>query len=210
MNTKLPAILAAAALAALAGCATGSGPYAPQDTTKYTLENTEFFVAMDKPTQTSVTCTGLQANQTADGRLEVVANVKNRESRRIEVQINCVFKDEQGFSAGDETPWQLGALFTSPKMIESRKATVERFVRSSCVASPQALCHASCVSCLVAMSTGHRAKAAPSLRVLFREHPTKRAVKRVASQPFLLNGALKRTRTSNPQIRSLMLYPIEL
>ena len=42
----------------------------------------------------------------ADGRLEVVANVKNRESRRIQVQISCVFKDEQGFSTGDETPWQ--------------------------------------------------------------------------------------------------------
>ena len=41
-----------------------------------------------------------------DGRLEVVANVKNRESRRIQVQINCVFKDEQGFSTGDETPFQ--------------------------------------------------------------------------------------------------------
>lgn len=32
--------------------------------------------------------------------------------------------------AGDETPWQLGALFTSPKMIDSKKATVERFVRA--------------------------------------------------------------------------------
>ena len=29
-----------------------------------------------------------------------------RESRRIQVQINCVFKDEQGFSTGDETPFQ--------------------------------------------------------------------------------------------------------
>lgn len=32
--------------------------------------------------------------------------------------------------AGDETPWQLGALFTSPRMIDSKKATVERFVRA--------------------------------------------------------------------------------
>ena len=94
------------AVAALAGCATGSGPYAPQDTTKYTIENTEFFVTMDKATQTSVTCTGLQANQLPDGRLEVVANVKNRENRRIQVQISCVFKDEQGAATGDETPFQ--------------------------------------------------------------------------------------------------------
>ncbi len=31
---------------------------------------------------------------------------------------------------GDETPWQLGALFTSPRMIEERRPVVERFVRA--------------------------------------------------------------------------------
>ena len=90
----------------LAGCATEPGPYTPQDTTKYTVENTEKFVLLDKPTQISVTCTGLQERLLPDGRLEVVANVKNREARRIQVQIQCVFKDEQRFSTGDETAWQ--------------------------------------------------------------------------------------------------------
>lgn len=82
------------------------GPLPPLDTTKFTLENTEKFVLLDQPTQYSVTCTGLQERPLGDGRLEVVANVKNREPRRIQVQVNCVFKDEQGFSTGDETPWQ--------------------------------------------------------------------------------------------------------
>ncbi len=95
-----------AAFALSAGCVSPPGPFAALDTTKFTLENTERFVLLDKPTQNSVTCTGLQERPLADGRLEVVANVKNRESRRIQVQINCVFKDEQGFSTGDETPWQ--------------------------------------------------------------------------------------------------------
>lgn len=93
-------------LALTAGCITEPGPFAPLDTTKFTLEDTERFVLLDKPAQNSVTCTGLQERPLADGRLEVVANVKNRESRRIQVQINCVFKDDQGFSTGDETPWQ--------------------------------------------------------------------------------------------------------
>ena len=106
MNTKAPAFLATVALALLAGCATEPGPYTPQDTTKYTVENTEKFVLLDKPTQVSVTCTGLQERLLPDGRLEVVANVKNREARRIQVQIQCVFKDEQRFSTGDETAWQ--------------------------------------------------------------------------------------------------------
>jgi uncharacterized protein YcfL len=107
MNTKLlTALLALAGLAFTGGCATEPGPFTPQDTTKFTVENTEKFVALDKAVQTSVTCTGLQENVLGDGRLEVVANVKNRENRRIQVQINCVFKDDQGFSTGDETPFQ--------------------------------------------------------------------------------------------------------
>jgi NitT/TauT family transport system substrate-binding protein len=31
---------------------------------------------------------------------------------------------------GDETPWQLGALFTSPRMIAERRETVQRFIRA--------------------------------------------------------------------------------
>jgi uncharacterized protein YcfL len=107
MKTKhlIPVLTATAALALFGGCST-PGPYQPQDTTKYTIENTEKFVLLDQPTQHSVTCTGLQERVLPDGRIEVVANVKNRENRRIQVQINCVFKDDQGFSTGDETPFQ--------------------------------------------------------------------------------------------------------
>jgi uncharacterized protein YcfL len=106
MNSRfvLPALVLG--LAMFAGCVSTPGPFAPQDTTKFTLENTDRFVLLDQPTQYSVTCTGLQERILGDGRLEVVANVKNRENRRIEVQINCVFKDDQGFSTGDETPFQ--------------------------------------------------------------------------------------------------------
>lgn len=107
MNTQPVALfVSVVALALTAGCATEPGPYAPLDTTKFTLENTDRFVVLDRPAQYSVTCTGLQDRPLADGRIEVTANVKNREARRIQVQINCVFKDEQGFSTGDETPWQ--------------------------------------------------------------------------------------------------------
>lgn len=107
MNTKPVSLLVSVvAFALAAGCATEPGPFAPLDTTKFTLENTDRFVVLDKPVQNSVTCTGLQDRALGDGRIEVVANVKNREARRIQVQINCVFKDDQGFSTGDETPWQ--------------------------------------------------------------------------------------------------------
>ena len=60
---------------------------------------------MDPGAQRSVTCSGLQETVLADGRLKVAANVRNRENRRIQVQINCEFKDAQGFPI-DTTPFQ--------------------------------------------------------------------------------------------------------
>ncbi|MDB6168732.1 MAG: hypothetical protein JWM88_1596 [Verrucomicrobia bacterium] len=108
MKTKqFPSFCAACAgLLLLAGCATEPRSTAPQDTTKYTVENTDKFVLLDPPTQASITCTGLQERTLPDGRIEVVANIKNRESHSMHVQVNCVFKDAQGFSTGDETPFQ--------------------------------------------------------------------------------------------------------
>jgi len=94
-----------AAAVALTGCQSG-GAYAPKNTTRFDLENQAAFVDLDQAVQRSVTCSGIQQQTLPDGRLKVAANVRNRESRRIEVQINCVFKDAQGFSTGDETPFQ--------------------------------------------------------------------------------------------------------
>jgi uncharacterized protein YcfL len=117
------------ALAFFAGCSS-PGPYAAKDTTKYTLENTENFVLMDKKVQYSVTSTGIQQRINDDGRLEVVANIKNREDRRIQVQVSCVFKDEQGFSTSDETPWQnliLGEYTTEAVTFKSMNAQARKY-----------------------------------------------------------------------------------
>ena len=139
MKMKLFANLAAiVALAGVLGCRPASeavvdstqtvvtghsgGAYRPKNTNKYALENESNFVLLDNDVQRSVTCSGIQQQVLQDGRLEVVANVRNRQNRRIQVQINCVFKNEQGFPTGDETPWntlildenaQEGVHFTS-------------------------------------------------------------------------------------------------
>ncbi len=97
--------IAALGAIALTGCQSG-GAYAPKNATKYNLEDQEPFVLLDRMVRRSVTCSGIQQMKMADGRLKVVANVRNREARRIQVQINCVFKDAQGFPTGDETPFQ--------------------------------------------------------------------------------------------------------
>jgi uncharacterized protein YcfL len=97
-------ILAASALVLLSGCV--GGAYPPVNSSRNDIENREKFVLLDSLAQAAVTCSGLQERRLADGRLEVSANVRNRENKRIQVQINCVFKDSNGFSTGDETPFQ--------------------------------------------------------------------------------------------------------
>ena len=95
---------AVALVIAVAGCRT-EGAYPPVNTTTHDLENRARFVLLDKRAQRSVTVSGLEQRINADGRLEVAANVRNRENRRIQVEINCVFKNAQGFSV-DETPFK--------------------------------------------------------------------------------------------------------
>jgi hypothetical protein len=102
--------LAALAGALLTGCETtpiDHGAYVPINTTVNDMENHETIVLLDNRVQTSVTCSGIYQKTLPDGRLDVVANIRNREGRRIEVQINCVFKDDMGApTEGDESPFR--------------------------------------------------------------------------------------------------------
>jgi len=103
---KIPTFLTGVAVALLfAGCAS-KGAYAPKDSSRYNQESTANFVLMDPGAQRSVTYDGIQKRELDDGRLEVAALLRNRENRRIQVQVQCVFKDATGFATGDETPWQ--------------------------------------------------------------------------------------------------------
>jgi uncharacterized protein YcfL len=101
---KTLSILAGAAVAiAASGCQSG-GAYQPKNATKFNYEDTSNFVLMDRMVQRSVTSSGIQETALPDGRLKVAANIRNRETRRIQVQVQCVFKDAQGFEV-DSTPW---------------------------------------------------------------------------------------------------------
>jgi hypothetical protein len=92
-------------LAALAGCAVMQRPSSPQDSNKFTVGNTERFVALDPTAEAAVSCTGLQERTLADGRLEVVANVKNRGAKPVQVRIACAFADDQYAPVGGEPAW---------------------------------------------------------------------------------------------------------
>jgi len=101
MNLKLNSLLAAAALLVVVGCkSTSTPPPAPGMVVKSPVE------LIGARVQKSVSCAGVQERVLPDGRLEVVVRLFNRENRRIEVQANCTFEDGNGFSTGDETPFQ--------------------------------------------------------------------------------------------------------
>lgn len=107
MKNKLSRmILLAGATLLLAGCqSVDHGAYLPQNVAVNDVENRAGIVLLNKRVQNSVTCPGIQETRLPDGRLQVVAHLRNRENRRIQVQANCEFKDAQGFAI-DSTPFQ--------------------------------------------------------------------------------------------------------
>ena len=106
-------MLLLAAVCSLAGCASAPAPQAPQETTKFTVENTDRFAVLDSATEAVVSCTGLQERTLGDGRLEVVANLKNGGANPVQVQVQCEFLDGEGMPLSAEAPWQLRAISAS-------------------------------------------------------------------------------------------------
>jgi uncharacterized protein YcfL len=103
LSKSIAVLSLSAVLLGLSGC--GGGASLPKNTDRYNYEDSSTFVLMDARAQRSVTSSGIQQVSLPDGRLEVAANLRNRENRRIEVQWQIVFKDAQGFET-EATPWK--------------------------------------------------------------------------------------------------------
>ena len=65
----------------------------------------DFRAAYVKLGARTVKCTAMQETQLTDGRLQVRANILNLINKRVDLQVSCSFKDEQGFAI-DTTPFQ--------------------------------------------------------------------------------------------------------
>lgn len=107
LQKSIPLVLSVMALIVAVGCKSHEGAYQPVNAQSHDDERTSNFVLLDPGAQRSVTSgSAIQTTTLPDGRLRVMAPIRNRENRRIQVQVNCVFKDEQNFPTGDETSWR--------------------------------------------------------------------------------------------------------
>src|SRR5687767_12993382 len=104
MNWKLVTITLAALGLAL-GCE-HDGAYVPDTEPHAAVENISTVALLDEDLADMIAVEGQQAKYSDDGRLQVVANLRNRSEDRLTVQVQTVFKDENGFSTGDETAWE--------------------------------------------------------------------------------------------------------
>ena len=96
MKTKLILLLSGCVI--IGGC---GAPVAQQAA----AGNNSTFVALGTLGARTVKCTAMQETQLTDGRLQVRANILNLINKRVDLQVSCSFKDEQGFAI-DTTPFQ--------------------------------------------------------------------------------------------------------
>jgi hypothetical protein len=132
MNLRHALLLSSASAAILAGCATTPPQAAPAAATRFTIGDTDKVAPVDAAAAAALDCTGLQERALGDGRLEVVAVIRNRTAQRVEARVRCVFKDSQGLPIGDETPWQTLVL-------EGNSAEAVRFAARTSAAARYAV-----------------------------------------------------------------------
>lgn len=105
-------------------------PPAPPPVAAEAASSREKFVPLDQAARDAVVCPIQQDRILADGRLEVVADLSNRSAHPIDVQVQCVFKDDRGFLIGDATPWRklsLAAASTETVRFTARDARATRY-----------------------------------------------------------------------------------
>ena len=90
----------------LGGCQMGMLSSTPLTTTKFTLEQTEKLVLQDPWVQRTISSTGIQHSILPDGKMQVVVNIKNRESGLNRVELSVAFRNADGLVDLEQTPWQ--------------------------------------------------------------------------------------------------------
>lgn len=121
MRTPLPKVLAIGCIAVLlAGTACSRRSKAPN----FARVDEEAIAAarapvniLDRDLRNAVAGDMATMGRLPDGRLRARVNLRNSTRKDLNVVVRTVFKDEGGFSTGDETAWQ--PMFFGPQQIQT-------------------------------------------------------------------------------------------
>ena len=88
----------------LSSCAHKEGPYVPAGASP-SIEDVHAVVLLDKSLKKTIAVDHVQGYRLQDDRLEVKANIRNRIRSDLQIQVQTIFKDESGFSTGEDSAW---------------------------------------------------------------------------------------------------------
>ena len=114
---RLSVSLALAVLAA-AGCAR-HGPYAAKGygPGRTSLEHTEKVILVDRSLASDLRVVTVGGQPQQDGRLKVYAELENRKSKNLVIQVQTQFRDASGMLSQDATNWR--TIVMSPNSVTS-------------------------------------------------------------------------------------------
>lgn len=124
MKTSLPCLTLFLGLLCC-GCVR-EGPYVPdQRQPSPEIENTA--VILDRALAKLIAVDSQKAERTNSGKLITFANIRNRTNDDLQIQVQTIFRDANGFSTGDETAWETVVLtanstFTASAIASDKKA----------------------------------------------------------------------------------------
>lgn len=113
----------------LGSCAHQEGPYIPV-TQSPSVEDLYPVVLLDESLQGFIAVDHTEGQRLSDGRLEIVANLRNRTLQDVRIQVQTVFKDEKGYSTNEDSAWAmvfLNANETETYKIVSRGQDASRY-----------------------------------------------------------------------------------
>jgi len=110
------------------GCSSGEGPYEPAE--RQPGPELEFTtVILDEELKELIAVDDQDSERTKQGRLKTMSNVRNRTNQDLTVQVQTVFRDESGFSIGDDTSWDTIVLTANETRTISATSTSKKAER---------------------------------------------------------------------------------
>jgi uncharacterized protein YcfL len=86
-------------------------------------------VIMDEEISKMIAVDEQHADRTPQGKLKALSNVRNRTNKDLNIQVQTVFRDEGGFSIGDDTSWDTLVLTANETRTVSATSTTRKAVR---------------------------------------------------------------------------------